>query len=327
MPAPGPIGALTVGTTANGLALVVFGDHPEAAAQAAERLGVAAVADLPHPTAPRRGSPGRRSRRVRCAGRGGHSQLRGTWRVSDGIVRPAAGLVAHPRLAASGALDTVHERRLRQTVTYGELAARSELGSAYTTARGVGAIVSADRTSQPASGHCGHGKSGFHRPWPRNAPRAGRARRAFDPDGTYAMRASSRRRRGGPRSGLRQITLTARAAPGRPGGADQTHDRARRARPHIASISSAVWRCGPPPRARSAPRGVAARRPDVPARGQGRRRRNVPSASVTVVPTTTPPASTSVASLASSHGAAGARPRHGADRGGSAAAGRGCARP
>jgi methylated-DNA-[protein]-cysteine S-methyltransferase len=42
MPAPGPIGALTVGATADGLALVAFGDHPEAAAQAAERLGVPA---------------------------------------------------------------------------------------------------------------------------------------------------------------------------------------------------------------------------------------------------------------------------------------------
>ena len=44
MSAPGPIGALTVGATDDGLALVVFGDHPEAAAQAAERLGLAAVA-------------------------------------------------------------------------------------------------------------------------------------------------------------------------------------------------------------------------------------------------------------------------------------------
>ena len=47
MPAPGPIGALTVGATAAGLALVAFGDHPEAAARAAERLGLPAVAHEP----------------------------------------------------------------------------------------------------------------------------------------------------------------------------------------------------------------------------------------------------------------------------------------
>ena len=39
MPAPGPIGALTVGATADGLALVAFGDQPAAAAQAAELAG------------------------------------------------------------------------------------------------------------------------------------------------------------------------------------------------------------------------------------------------------------------------------------------------
>jgi len=52
MPAPGPIGALTVGATADGLALVAFGDHPEAAAQAAERLGVPARGPTHPPEAP-----------------------------------------------------------------------------------------------------------------------------------------------------------------------------------------------------------------------------------------------------------------------------------
>src|SRR6185312_11143866 len=51
MPAPGPIGALTVGATADGLALVAFGDHPEAAAQAAERLGVPAQGPMRLPEA------------------------------------------------------------------------------------------------------------------------------------------------------------------------------------------------------------------------------------------------------------------------------------
>src|SRR6476660_5852305 len=51
VPAPGPIGALTVGATADGLALVAFGDHPEAAAQAAARLGVPAQGPMRVPEA------------------------------------------------------------------------------------------------------------------------------------------------------------------------------------------------------------------------------------------------------------------------------------
>ena len=47
MPAPGPIRALTVGATSAGLALVAFGDHPEAAARAADRLGFPAVKKEP----------------------------------------------------------------------------------------------------------------------------------------------------------------------------------------------------------------------------------------------------------------------------------------
>src|SRR5690348_8255315 len=162
MPAPGPIGALTVGATAAGLALVAFGDHPEAAAQAAERLGLAAV------------------RSHRRAGDGAPARL---W--TDGVAAgeptqpPEAeldGAAPGPRAAeavlehavaqlreyfAGGrrvfdvpldwSLTRGSQRRVLETLfttvgygataTYGELAARSELGSAHTAARGVGAIM------------------------------------------------------------------------------------------------------------------------------------------------------------------------------------------
>ena len=112
-------GALTVGATAAGLALVAFGDHPEAAAQAAHRLGV-----------PRR--RGRARRRWNSCG--------STWRATAGV-RPAARLVAHPRTGRR-VLETLFTTvGYGETVTYGELAARSELGTAYTAARGVGAIM------------------------------------------------------------------------------------------------------------------------------------------------------------------------------------------
>ena len=47
MSAPAPIGALTVGVTAEGLALVAFGDEPARARRAAERLDLAVVDDRP----------------------------------------------------------------------------------------------------------------------------------------------------------------------------------------------------------------------------------------------------------------------------------------
>jgi methylated-DNA-[protein]-cysteine S-methyltransferase len=199
MPAPGPIGALTVGTTAAGLALVVFGDHPEAAAQAADRLGVAAVAGEPHPdvqavgaqpgahrtagVSPAEGraagvSPaeGRAAGVSPAEGRAAGVQPRAhrAAAVSPAVGRAAGALPAEDGAAGLAAalaqlreylagdrrvfdlpldwsLTRGSQRRVLatlytsvgygETVTYGELAARSELGSAYTAARGVGAIM------------------------------------------------------------------------------------------------------------------------------------------------------------------------------------------
>jgi methylated-DNA-[protein]-cysteine S-methyltransferase len=168
VPAPGPIGALTVGATADGLALVAFGDHPEAAAQSAERLGVAAQGPMRLPEAR---LDAERAEAVAIAA------------VANGAtaVRERAVAVDRAQAAPTPAVGAVLERAVAQlreyfagerrvfdvpldwsltrgsqrrvlgtlfatvgygeTVTYGELAARSELGSAYTAARGVGAIM------------------------------------------------------------------------------------------------------------------------------------------------------------------------------------------
>jgi methylated-DNA-[protein]-cysteine S-methyltransferase len=120
MPAPDPIGALTVGATAGGLALVVFGDHPEAAAQAADRLGFPAV----------EGEPAVAVAQL-CeylAGERREFDLPLDWSLTHGGRRKVLSTL----FATVG---------YGETVTYGELAARSELGSAYTAARGVGAIM------------------------------------------------------------------------------------------------------------------------------------------------------------------------------------------
>jgi methylated-DNA-[protein]-cysteine S-methyltransferase len=132
LPAPGPIGALTVGTTAAGLALVAFGDHPEAAAHAAERLGI------PEPTRLPQAGPTRQPDAVL---RQALAQLReyfsGERRSFDlpldwSLTRGSQRRVLETLFATVGC---------GETVTYGELAARSELGRAYTAARGVGAIM------------------------------------------------------------------------------------------------------------------------------------------------------------------------------------------
>ena len=172
MPAPGPIGALTVGATADGLALVAFGDHPEAAAQSAERLGVAAQGPMRLPEARldaeraaaapipagAKGSTGRSAAVRERAVAVDRAQAAPTPAVGAVLERAAAQLreyFAGERRVFDVPLDWSltrgSQRRVLgtlfatvgygETVTYGELAARSELGSAYTAARGVGAIM------------------------------------------------------------------------------------------------------------------------------------------------------------------------------------------
>ena len=147
MPAPGPIGALTVGATADGLALVAFGDHPEAAAQAAERLGVPAQG----PTRP----PEARLDADRAEPASIPAGVNGATAVQERAVAQLREYFAGERRVFDVPLDwsltNGSQRRVLgtlfgtvgygATVTYGELAARSELGSAYTAARGVGAIM------------------------------------------------------------------------------------------------------------------------------------------------------------------------------------------
>ena len=147
MPAPGPIGALTVGATADGLALVAFGDHPEAAAQAAERLGVPAQG----PTRP----PEARLDADRAEPASSPAGVNGATAVQERAVAQLREYFAGERRVFDVPLDwsltNGSQRRVLgtlfgtvgygATVTYGELAARSELGSAYTAARGVGAIM------------------------------------------------------------------------------------------------------------------------------------------------------------------------------------------
>lgn len=126
LPAPGPIGALTVGCTEAGLALVVFGDRPDTAARAARRLGVPAVA-------------------VQAADRGALAP------ATDELREYLAGERRTFDVAVDWSLVVGPGRRVLETLfatvgfgatlTYGELAARSGLGRAHTAARGVGAIM------------------------------------------------------------------------------------------------------------------------------------------------------------------------------------------
>ena len=142
MPAPGPIGALTVGATAAGLALVAFGDHPEAAAQAAERLGLPAVehrqaAAVVEPEPPgEAGAPDAEAVLEQAVAQLGE-YFAGGRRLFDvpldwSLTRSSQRRVLETLFTTVG---------YGATATYGELAARSELGSAYTAARGVGAIM------------------------------------------------------------------------------------------------------------------------------------------------------------------------------------------
>ncbi len=120
LPAPGPIGALTLGVTDAGLALVVFGRRPEVAEQAARRLGER-LAD---------GDGGVAAAQIAeyLAGERRAFDLTLDWSLTSGSQRKVLQVL----------YETVP---FGATATYGELAARSGLGKAHTAARGVGSIM------------------------------------------------------------------------------------------------------------------------------------------------------------------------------------------
>ncbi len=118
--APTPIGALTVGVTPAGLAIVAFGRRPEAVERAAERLG--------EPLADGEGGPAAEQLAEYLAGTRRVFDVPLDWSLTSGSQRVV--------------LQTLHDTvPFGATVTYGELAARSGLGKAYTAARGVGSIM------------------------------------------------------------------------------------------------------------------------------------------------------------------------------------------
>lgn len=118
--APGPIGALTLGVTPAGLALVAFGHRPDVVERAAVRLGEP-LAD---------GAGGAAAAQLA-------EYLAGTRRVFDVPLDWSLTAGSQRRV-----LQTLHDTvPYGATVTYGELAARSGLGRAHTAARGVGSIM------------------------------------------------------------------------------------------------------------------------------------------------------------------------------------------
>jgi methylated-DNA-[protein]-cysteine S-methyltransferase len=121
VPAPEPVGELTLGVTASGLALLAFRAGPDAAVRAAERLGVPLVdGDPDHPAAVQ----------VRA-------YLAGDRRVFDMPLDWSLTAGAQRRVLAA-----LHETvPFGATATYGELAVAGGLGREYTAARGVGAIM------------------------------------------------------------------------------------------------------------------------------------------------------------------------------------------
>lgn len=122
VPVPGPIGALTVGTTEAGVALVCFGagaDSRRRVIGAAQRLGAEAVSD------PARTEHAAAELAEYVAGRRTRFTLPVDWRLTSGDQRTV--------------LTTLHESvGYGQTTTYGELA--RELGDP-TLARAVGGAV------------------------------------------------------------------------------------------------------------------------------------------------------------------------------------------
>lgn len=134
IPAPAPIGALTLGVTGLGLALVAFGDAPQVAARAATRLkepittGTGATDDpTDDPPAAALAEAAARFRAY-LSGTRRTFDLPLDWRLTAGAQRTV--------------LQSLHDTvGFGSTVTYGELAARSGLGRVHPPARGVGAIM------------------------------------------------------------------------------------------------------------------------------------------------------------------------------------------
>ena len=123
IPAPAPIGALTIGVTDAGLALLGFGDHPERAARAADRLGEPLVTD------PAATATAAAQLSEYLAGSRRAFELPLDWRLTAGSQRRVL-----QALLRDGAVR--RHRHLRR-------AGRRAAGSAqsYTAARGVGSIM------------------------------------------------------------------------------------------------------------------------------------------------------------------------------------------
>jgi len=121
VPAPGPIGSLTLGVTEVGLCLVAFGAHPERAEQAADRLELEPVEEL---------SPAAGQLAEYLAGERRVFDVPLDWRLTHGTQRTV--------------LQTLFRGvRFGATTTYAELATASGAyeGHGYTAARGVGSIM------------------------------------------------------------------------------------------------------------------------------------------------------------------------------------------
>lgn len=133
---PAPFGALTVGATEAGLALVAFGHDPAMVERAAERLGEPVLAQVQRSSQGVQALQGPHERcevaaLQLCEYLAGDRQVFDVpldWRLTAGSQRR----VLESLYATVG---------YGATVTYGELAARSGLGAGHTAARGVGAIM------------------------------------------------------------------------------------------------------------------------------------------------------------------------------------------
>lgn len=122
VPAPAPIAAVTIGVTELGLALVSFGNVPERAEQAAQKLGE-----------PLEQGPATDAVATELA-----EYFAGNRKVFDVPLDWRLTRAGSQRRVLEALYETVG---YGATVTYGELADRSGLGRAYTAARGVGSIM------------------------------------------------------------------------------------------------------------------------------------------------------------------------------------------